>query len=380
MYKLTLNEEAKKAHVACYFNAVRAVLKAIADGRAVHFYRSKETFDLPCRDASVRRLFKILLDYTTSESDNFLIADPDRLWKLIQDYNQHIASCSWQIDSSPYSECYKFIQKLFSYDRFANSECPRALEFEQDKSVIKTLKIAEVAGANWNGKEWSAQRFIESLGVRYCPYCNAETVYSIVFKKGPPIKTARSALDHYFPQSQFPFLAISLCNLVPSCTRCNTNIKRDRELNYIRHLNPYSDSLHDAIRFVCAPTDCAAGFRPELIRTEDDFRFTIRERGTIGNEGLERRGKNLADFFYIKDIYNRLFRYEVVQDIYHSRIAGSAYYNMLRKMLGENISDERLRELFLIVTVDTSNINMIRLSKLAIDMHEMVLESLGRDA
>ena len=380
MYKLTLNEEAKKAHVACYFNAVRATLKAIVDGKAVRFWRTKEAFDLPCHNASVRRLFKILLDYTTSESDNLLVAQPDRLWKLIQDYNQYLASCSWRKDSYPYSECYKFIKKLFSYDRFVNPKCARALEFEQGKSVIRTIAISKVAETSWSGKEWNALRFIESLGVRYCPYCNAETVYSISFENESPVKTARSALDHYFSQSTYPFLAISLCNLVPSCTRCNTDIKRDRELDYIEHLNPYSDSLHDAIRFVCAPTDCAAGFRPELIRTEDDFRFTIRERGTIGNAGIERRGKNLTDFFYIKEIYNRLFRYEAVQDIYHSRIAGSAYYDMLRKMLGENISYERLRELFLNVTVDASKINMIRLSKLAIDMHEMVLESLCRDA
>lgn len=376
MYRLTLNEEAKKAHVACYFNAVRSALKAIVDGKAVHFWRSKETFDLPCRNSSVRGLFKILLDYTSSETDNFLIAGPDRLWSLIQDYSKYIASHSWRIDCYPYSECYKFIKKLFSYDRFAKSLCAHALEFEQDKSVIKTVNVGTVSGANWNGKEWGAIPFIESLAVRYCPYCNSETVYSIRFKDDAPVKTARSALDHYFPQSQYPFLSISLCNLVPSCTRCNTNIKRDREFNYTRHLNPYCDSLHDAIKFVCAPIDCAAGFRPELIRNEGDFRFIIREKGVIGNAERELRGKNLADFFYLKDIYNSLFRYEAVQDIYHSRIAGSAYYDMLREMLKENTSDKRLRELFLNVIEDESRINTVRLSKLAIDMHEMVLASL----
>ena len=376
MYKLTLNEEAKKAHVACYFNAVRSALKAIADGNAVHFMRPKETFDLPCHNASVRGLFKILLNYATSESDNFLIAQPDRLWKLIQDYNQYIASCSWRIDSYPYSLCYKFIKKLFSYDRFAKSICPRGLKFDQDKFEIQTVKMAKVAGANWNGKDWSAVRFIESLDVRYCPYCNAETIYAINIKSDKVIKHARSALDHYFPISEYPFLGISLCNLVPSCTRCNTNIKRDRDLDYIRHLNPYAESLHDAIRFECAPIDCAAGFRPELIRNEDDFHFVIREKGVIGNAEREHRGKNLAEFFCLKDTYNSLFRYEAVQDIYHSRIAGSAYYDMLRKMLKENSSDTRLRELFLNVIEDESRINMVRLSKLAIDMHEMVLKSL----
>ena len=278
------------------------------------------------------------------------------------------------MDQSPYKECYRFIENLFSYDRFAKSE--RALKFDKDKVVIKTVEIGKIQGAEWNGKKWSALRFIESLGVRYCPYCNAETIYSIEFEKKSAIKTARSALDHYFPQSRYPFLAMSLCNLVPSCTRCNTNIKRDRELDYTIHLNPYSDSLHDAVKFVCVPDDCAVGFRPEAIQSEDDFHFIVRERGMCGREAFERRGKNVADFFRIRDVYNCLFRYEALQDIYHCRIAGSGYYDMLRRMLGENISNMRLRELFLNVIEDESRINTVRLSKLAIDMYEMVLESL----
>jgi len=376
MYKLSLDSQAANAHVACYFNAVHAALEAIVTGKAVRFWRSREAFDLPGHNGCVRGLFKILLDYTTSESDNLLIAQPDKLWELIKDYNRYIESHYWRIDRSPYKECYKFIEKLFSYDRFAKYR--RALEFEHDKAIIKSVEIAKVMGAKWEGNEWSALRFIESLGVRYCPYCNAETVYSITFEKESPIKTARSALDHYFPQSQFPFLAISLCNLVPSCTRCNTNIKRDRELDYTRHMNPYSDSFHDAVKFTCAPDDCAVGFRPDAIHGEDDFHFSIRKRGKPEREDFERRGKAIADFFRIKDIYNCLFRYEAVQDIYRSRIADSSYYDILRRMLGENLADNRLRELFLNVIEDESKINKVRLSKLAIDMHEMVLNSLSK--
>jgi len=376
MYKLSLDKQAEKAHVACYFNAMRGVLEAIVSGRAVHFWRTKETFDLPCYNGCVRGLFRILLNYATSESDNFLIAQPDRLWSLLKDYNRYIESHSWRMDRFPYKECYGFIKKLFSYDLFAKCEYARALKFDKDKAVIKTVEIGKVQGAEWKGKGWSALRFIESLGVRYCPYCNAETVYSIKFEKGSPIKIARSALDHYFSKSKYPFLAISLCNLVPSCTRCNTNIKRDRELDYTIHLNPYSDSLHDAVKFVCAPDDCAVGFRPEAIQSEADFHFIISARGMRGREAFERRGMNLADFFCIRDVYKDLFRYEVLQDIYHCRIAGSRYYDTLRRMLGENISDTRLQELFLNVIENESRINMVRLSKLAIDMHEMVLKSL----
>ena len=61
-------------------------------------------------------------------------------------------------------------------------------------------------------------------GLRYCPYCNADPVYATRIKE----QSVRSDLDHFFPKEKFPFLAVTLHNLVPACSRCNRLLKSDR--------------------------------------------------------------------------------------------------------------------------------------------------------
>lgn len=54
-----------------------------------------------------------------------------------------------------------------------------------------------------------------------CPYCGLEQIPTI---KSGTLKI-RPALDHFHPKSSFPFLAISLFNLVPSGEICNKLLK-----------------------------------------------------------------------------------------------------------------------------------------------------------
>ncbi len=82
---------------------------------------------------------------------------------------------------------------------------------------------------------------IESLGIRVCPYCNRNFIYNLNKKR------ATYQLDHFYPQTDFPFLALSFYNLIPSCVTCNGLLqKNDREIK----VNPYdSDFPFDKLRF-----------------------------------------------------------------------------------------------------------------------------------
>ena len=61
----------------------------------------------------------------------------------------------------------------------------------------------------------------------YCPYCNDEPIHIIQYSRG----ATRPALDHFLPRGLYPFLALSLYNLVPTGYRCNTYFKGMRETN-----------------------------------------------------------------------------------------------------------------------------------------------------
>ncbi|MCU0070056.1 hypothetical protein N8H71_00555 [Pseudomonas koreensis] len=77
-----------------------------------------------------------------------------------------------------------------------------------------------------------AQKIIDQLAVTVCPYCGIESVQSI------PKINVRPELDHFFPKSRFPFLAISLYNLMPAGWICNQRHKRNNSM--LGRLNPYS--------------------------------------------------------------------------------------------------------------------------------------------
>ncbi|MDQ7066856.1 MAG: hypothetical protein Q9M40_01995 [Sulfurimonas sp.] len=64
-----------------------------------------------------------------------------------------------------------------------------------------------------DGKEvYNAYKLVKSLNLSVCPYCNRNTIYNITNKN-----RRTSDLDHFYPKSKYPFLAVSFYNLIPSC-------------------------------------------------------------------------------------------------------------------------------------------------------------------
>ena len=64
--------------------------------------------------------------------------------------------------------------------------------------------------------------FEENIEVHTCYYCNIDFINT--FKKNNEIKNAFT-LDHVLEKADYPFLALSLYNLVPSCYVCNSKVK-----------------------------------------------------------------------------------------------------------------------------------------------------------
>jgi len=60
------------------------------------------------------------------------------------------------------------------------------------------------------------KQFIDNIGLDTCPYCNRN--YTFTLSKTRKIKPQ---IDHFYPTSRYPFLAISYYNLIPSCETCN---------------------------------------------------------------------------------------------------------------------------------------------------------------
>lgn len=81
--------------------------------------------------------------------------------------------------------------------------------------------------------------FEEDVKVKTCYFCNIHFVNEYKTKD----KTYKNefTLDHYFDKATYPYLALSLYNLIPSCYTCNSKLKKNEEF---KNLAPSSKNFY----------------------------------------------------------------------------------------------------------------------------------------
>lgn len=77
-----------------------------------------------------------------------------------------------------------------------------------------------------------------NMDLNICLYCNNEDIETIKV----PGAEARPDLDHFYPRSKFPFLAITLSNLIPAGTRCNQKYKKAQSM--LGYIHPYISGIN----------------------------------------------------------------------------------------------------------------------------------------
>lgn len=78
------------------------------------------------------------------------------------------------------------------------------------------------------------------MEVNTCVYCNRQYTMTVV-DSGTGEQLVRPEFDHWFPQTDYPDLAISYYNLIPSCYLCNSLLKHDAPMSLDKHVHPYID-------------------------------------------------------------------------------------------------------------------------------------------
>ena len=77
---------------------------------------------------------------------------------------------------------------------------------------IEIQKEFERVYTNFSNRKFGYQ-WAEKLGVTVCPYCNRSYIFTV--KKDARNGKARPQYDHFFPKSIYPYLAVSMYNLIP---------------------------------------------------------------------------------------------------------------------------------------------------------------------
>lgn len=143
-------------------------------------------------------------------------------YSLRQYYEKMIKTIGMFEESSENQVC----KKIFRYD---------ALSYKKKNQVEST--------AYWLQRQ---------LGVKVCPYCNRMYTTTLFGEN-----RIRPDFDHFYPQSKYPYLSVSLFNLIPSCSMCNRKKSDTAEVyspkkasENMSIIYPYDESFDDRQRHI----------------------------------------------------------------------------------------------------------------------------------
>jgi len=197
----------------------------------------------------------------------------------------------------------------------------KALEAEKEL-LFKTLEDVfnySVFTKTYVG--WGAYTLAKKLNVTVCPYCNRSFTHTINEDNG---KT-RPEFDHFFIKTKYPFLSVSLYNLIPSCHVCNSNLKGSKDFFRTPHINPFiENSINDAFFKTNIKADINGNYSMNYLTgkgTENDFDLNLNIK--VGSP-LENKIKNSSETFKIEKLYQ--FHKDYVLEI----IKKTIFYNHSR--------------------------------------------------
>jgi len=172
-----------------------------------------------------------------------------------------------------------------------------------------------------NCKKYSAYDFVEKLDLKTCPYCNRN--YTFVVRKGK----LRPEIDHFFPKTVYPYLAINFFNLIPSCQTCNKTKSNDVNFDW---LSPY-DVREGSYIFTYTPNSI-------------DFTAVEKEKYNFDNFEIDINGnESNIKLFKLEELYKQH------KDIVLELLIKKAYYpeSYIKELEGFGFGkDEIYRYLF----------------------------------
>lgn len=323
------------------------------------------------RDPVARDYFRTLLNVCKKGRFDIPLAKPAQMDALVAaDWQFTPKGCKWvrpsgrtrgftdrKTCSKRQRKIHAVLERLFSYSDF-----DKGYGWTVKDDDVRTVRMKE-AGVSWRAFEFQRQ-IVEGNRLRMCPYCNAETTFLLVGLNTSTTES-RSHLDHFYPKLSFPYLAVSLCNLVPCCAHCNSSSKGGKIpfRNGRSWPHPYADSFHDMARFrytddaiASDPLSILYGIPPDDLTVEFDY-----AKGVSGA-----RAKCFASEMNLLDIYNQAYKKEINQIPSRLQLAMSNSPTMLQDLVDGSIKARS--GLIMNCSFDPEAIPEERLSKLTMDL------------
>lgn len=190
-----------------------------------------------------------------------------------------------------------------------------------------------------NGIQWNRNELLFMMGIPVCPYCNREYINNYFNNTNNHKSTAD--LDHFYPKSKYPFLALSLYNFIPSCQICNSRFKGDEDFYEGDYIYPYEEEFGDEAKF---KTDF---YTNEEIKRDKTKRLKKEDAYDISY--LLGNSNNFKIEIYIKDSESKIGKkIDKSKNIFHLEDLYNSHKDYIREIIKKAIiyNESRIDELY----------------------------------
>lgn len=227
---------------------------------------------------------------------------------------------------------------------------PDSNSFSQYKDIFTKLYELNLSNTSAKFKKPFFELF-DDLDV--CPYCNRNFINPIYKEKkiGDDNQNQAPDIEHFFPKSIYPFLSLSISNLLPSCGFCN-KIKSNVDTYKINCVSPY-----------------------EVKENEFEFGFTLKSNEVKDITIFSKNDYQNSEILHLESLYNNVHS-EYINKIFEDVLKyPESYKKSLKKFnISENDYEKIYRNYF-----HEKNFNKQPLSKMTKDLHNYIIKLINRD-
>jgi len=162
--------------------------------------------------------------------------------------------------------------------------------------------------------------YANCLNVNACLYCNAQ--YTLIVKKNNRDKVLFQ-FDHFFSKTLYPYLSISMYNIVPSCSNCN-KLKSDTEFTLLNAVHPFVEDMNKYLEFDLNEKDFLNYFLNGS--NIDKIKILLKKRKNVPIGGIEEKKIKFHKKIFALDTV-----YQHFKDVAEELLLKKYYYNDSRK-------------------------------------------------
>ncbi|MEC0244250.1 hypothetical protein P4H65_00265 [Paenibacillus chitinolyticus] len=165
---------------------------------------------------------------------------------------------------------------------------------------VRKLFNYEAFTKRYDPSQWGAYRLAKLLGVQVCVYCNRQFTHTYNSDNG----RVRPHFDHFLDKATHPYLAISMYNLIPSCSVCNSSLKGSETFSIRTHLHPFLEGTGEHIRFSVRFKGTSTDYTKLWAGNSDVFDIVLKtDPGTKAPFTFLKRAIRTTRTFKIKELY-----------------------------------------------------------------------------